>query len=98
MTHTVVMPGFILDEGTANTLSYTYNAQQLHNDYPNLDLYDQDGIAGSDTITMSFLVTGTDANGQRQHFARQVVLQGEELQMPAQKEMAAPPKRRATRP
>jgi hypothetical protein len=91
------MPGFILEEGTTNTLSYSYDAAKLVADYPNIDLYDQDGIAGSDTITISFLVTGTDAPGQRRHFARQVVLQGEELQAPRQKETPIPPRRRVAR-
>ena len=34
---------------------------------------------------MSFLVSGTDEAGTRRHFARQVVLPGEEPQMPEQK-------------
>ena len=46
---------------------------------------------------MSFLVSGTDAAGQQRHFARQIVLQGEELQMPEQKEANVPAHRRATR-
>ena len=95
MTYTTVMPGFILEEGTTTALTYTYDAPKLAKDFPNLDLFDQDGFAGVDTITMSFVVSGTDAKGERQHFARQVVLQGEELQMPQQK--APPLRRRAAR-
>jgi len=97
MTSTTTMPGFILEEQTSSVLRYTYDAKTLQHDFPNLDLYDQDGIAGSDTITMSFLVSGTDAGGQQRHFARQIVLQGEELQMPEQKEANVPAHRRATR-
>jgi len=97
MTSTTTMPGFILEERTTNALSYTYDAPTLQHDFPNLDLYDADGITGSDTITMSFLVSGTDASGQPRHFARQIVLQGEELQMPAQKETSIPIRRRALR-
>jgi len=89
------MPGFILEEGTTSALTYTYDAQKLWKDFPNLDLYDTDGIAGVDTITISFLVSGTDASGKQRHFARQLVLQGEELQMPEQKESAIPVRRRA---
>jgi hypothetical protein len=85
MTYTTTMPGFILEEGTTNTLTYTYDAPKLAKDFPNLDLFDADGFAGVDTITMSFFVSGTDATGARKHFARQIVLQGEELQMPDQK-------------
>ena len=91
------MPGFVLEEGTTTALSYSYDASRLQKDYPNIDLYDQDGIAGVDTITMSFLVTGIDAAGQRRHFARQVVLQGEELQAPRQNETPTPQRRRAAR-
>jgi hypothetical protein len=91
MTYTTVMPGFILEEGKSSTLTYTYDAPRLAKDFPNLDLFDADGFAGVDTITMSFLVSGTDAAGARRHFARQIVLQGEELQMPDQK---ARPRRR----
>lgn len=88
MTYTIMMPGFILEEGKTSTLTYTYDAQRLARDFPNLD-------PGIETITMSFLVSGTDATGARKHFARQIVLQGEELQMPEQK--PAPPRRRAVR-
>jgi hypothetical protein len=38
-----------------------------------------DGATGVDTITFSFLLSGTDAGGTRRHFARQIVLQGEEI-------------------
>ena len=42
----------------------------------------------------SFLVSGRDTSGAMKHFARQIVLQGEELQMPEQEQR---PKRRAVR-
>lgn len=84
MTYTTTMPGFVLEEGTASALTYAYDAQKLAKDFPNIDLYDADGFAGVDTITMSFLVSGTDATGTRKHFARQIVLQGEEVQAPPQ--------------
>lgn len=79
---TTTMPGFILEEGTTSTLIYTYDAQKLAKEFPNLDLHDADGFAGVDTITISFLLSGTDSTGTRKHFARQIVIQGEELQMP----------------
>lgn len=97
LTWTTTMPGFILEEGTTNALQYTYDAQKLARDFPNLDLYDQDGIAGVDTITISLLVSGTDSEGLRQHFARQIVIQGEEVQMPEQKVIIEPPRRRGVR-
>jgi len=52
--------------------------------FPNLDLHDADGYAGADTITISLLLSGTDASGVRQHYARQIVIQGEEAQMLSQ--------------
>jgi hypothetical protein len=52
-----------------------------------------DGYAGADTITISLLLSGTE-NGEPKHYARQIVIQGEELQMPEQE---ARPKRRAVR-
>lgn len=63
-------------------------------DFPHLDLYDLDGHAGADTITISFLVSGANGEGKTKHFARQIVIQGEELQMPPQD---ARPKRRSVR-
>lgn len=94
LTRTTIMPGFILEEATTASMSYRYDAQKLAKDFPNLDLHDADGFAGADTITISFLVSGTDASGARKHFARQVVIQGEEMQMPEQHPRA---KRRAVR-
>jgi len=74
-----VMPGFILEEGTKTELTYNYDAVRLHQDFPNLDLSDADGRTGVDTVTMSFLVSGTDAEGKQVYQARQVRLQDEVL-------------------
>ncbi|HVT44174.1 MAG TPA: hypothetical protein VMT00_07280, partial [Thermoanaerobaculia bacterium] len=93
LTYTTTMPGFILEEGTKSSLTYTYDAQKLAKEFPNLDLHDADGYAGVDTITISFLVTGT-LDGKTRHYARQIVIQGEELQMPDQHPR---PRRRAVR-
>lgn len=71
--YTTVMPGFVLEEGKTTNLTYVYDAVKLNRDFPNLDL------PAADTITMSFLVAGADITGKRQYFARQVLLQGEEL-------------------
>jgi hypothetical protein len=94
LTYTTVMPGFILEEGTKTSLRYVYDAPRLANDFPNLDLNDNEGFAGTDTITISLLVSGTDAGGARRHFARQIVIQGEEVQTPDQ---SPHPRRRAVR-
>ena len=94
LTYTTTMPGFILEEGTTTAMRYTYDAPRLALDFPNLDLRDGDGKSGVDVITISLLASGTDATGAHRHFARQIVLDGEELHMPAQQ---AQPKRRAAR-
>jgi hypothetical protein len=94
LTYTIAMPGFILEEGTKTAMTVTYDAPKLARDFPNLDLHDADGHAGMDPITISFLVGGTDSGGVRRHFARQIVIQGEELQIPRQDPR---PKRRAAR-
>jgi len=97
LTYTTTMPGFILEEGTTSTLLYTYDAPRLANDFPNLDLFDPDGFAGADTITISLLLSGSDATGNRKYYARQIVLQGEELQVTDQSATPAKPRRRAAR-
>jgi hypothetical protein len=86
--YTTVMPGFILEEGTNKSLSYAYDAQSLNKSFPNIDLEDDDFRFGVDTITMSFLVSGEDGNGDPVFRARQVLLQGEELMAPAQQPTA----------
>ncbi|HVT43225.1 MAG TPA: hypothetical protein VMT00_02435 [Thermoanaerobaculia bacterium] len=94
---TTTMPGFILEEMASESLIYRYDADRLAQDFPNLDLRDHDGKTGVDTITISFLLSGTDASGTRRHHARQIVIQGEELQMPEQKEAIVKPRRRSVR-
>jgi hypothetical protein len=84
LTYTITMPGFILEEKTQTSMNVVYDAPTLAKDFPNLDLYDADGYAGVDTITISMMLSGTDPSGTRKHFARQVVIQGEEIQMPDQ--------------
>lgn len=95
MHYTATMPGFILEEGTTSSLSYSYNAPELQKTFPNIDLGDTNGYSASDLIVMSFLLAGTDAAGVRRYFGRQIVLQGEEVQMPVQKPSA---RRRPVRP
>jgi len=94
MHYTVSMPGWVLDEGQKTSLTYDYDARMLAVNFPNLDLLDSDGAAGADSITLSFVVSGTDASGTRRHFARQVVLEGEEVQVTAQARVV---RRRAVR-
>lgn len=94
LKYTVTMPGFILEEGTKTSLSYSYDARALAKSFPNLDPVDLDGYGGVDPITISFLVSGKDGAGRIRYFARQVVIQGEEVQMPDQRPRG---KRRAVR-
>jgi hypothetical protein len=84
MHYTVAMPGFVLDTGTKTTPAYDYDARTLAARFPNLDLQDSDGAAGSDSITLTFFVSGNDSAGARRHFARQVVIEGEEVQVTQQ--------------
>ncbi len=79
VSQTTMMPGFLLESSENNSLSYSYNASALHESFPNLDLTDIDGRTGADTITMSFLLSGTDSEGQTSFLARQLLLQGETL-------------------
>jgi hypothetical protein len=82
--YTTVMPGFILEQGITTNMTYNYDAPTLNADFPNLDLFDADYRTGVDTITMSFLLSGMDGEGNTVYRARQVLLQGEELMFPAQ--------------
>jgi hypothetical protein len=82
---TTVMPGFLLEDVTGNDLSFTYDAPTLAQTFPNLDLEDRDGVMGVDTITLSVLLQGLDAEGNPQFRARQLLLQGEQLMRPLQK-------------
>ncbi len=82
--HTTIMPGFVLEEGMSDTLTYTYDAPLLNQTFPNIDLVDEDARYGVDTITMSFLVSGEDGDGKTVYRARQILLQGEELLAPSQ--------------
>lgn len=77
--YTTVMPGFVMDQGVSNNLTYSYNAPLLAVDFPNLDLTDEDGRKGVDTVTMSFMLSGSNSAGKKVFLARQVLLQGEEL-------------------
>jgi len=79
LRYTTVMPGFILEEGTAANLTYTYDPSALHQSFPNLDLTDIDGFTGQDPITISMLISGRDSSGRLVYQARQIFLEGEEL-------------------
>jgi hypothetical protein len=82
--YSTVMPGFLMEAGDKGGLTYTYDAPGLRNDFPNLDILDQDFRYGVDTVTMSFLVSGEDGSGNTVYRARQVLLQGEKLLAPQQ--------------
>ena len=67
------MPGFVLEQGNTDNLTYTYDAPLLSQDFPNIDLHDTDDRTGVDTITMSFLVSGEDGGGNKVYRARQIL-------------------------
>jgi len=80
-----IMSGYILEEGDLTVkdgkFRYTFDPWLLHQDFPNLDVVNQQGIANLvDTFTFSFILSGVDKNGVEQHSAQSVVLQGQWLQ------------------
>ena len=77
--YTTVMPGFILEQGTVNGLTYNYDAKALATNFPNLDIQDGNGRTGVDTVTMSFMLSAVDSAGVPKFFARQLLLQGEQM-------------------
>lgn len=89
--YTATMPGFVLEEGRTTSMAYTFDAQKLAADFPNLDADSNSTVA--DVITITLAVSGTDANGVRRHRARQVsVVRGKVLLSGTQS-----PKRRSVR-
>ena len=80
LNQTTMMPGFVLSQAESRSLKYSYNAKELHVNFPNLDV-DLDNIPRSnvDTITYSFLLETRDQKGQRSYGAQQIVLQGDEI-------------------
>jgi hypothetical protein len=79
------MSGFILEEGdlaiSDGKFRYTFDPWLLRDDFPNLDVETQEGVAELvDTFTFSFMLSGQDENGKEQHWGRSVVLQGQSLQ------------------
>jgi hypothetical protein len=99
LTYTATMPGFILEEGTTSAMAYTYDADRLARDFPNLDLAEHlEETGGADIISISLMLSGTDATGKRKHYARLITLNGEELQAPEQPPATAAPKRKRAAP
>ena len=68
LNQTTVMPGFVLSQAESKSLKYSYNAKELHVNFPNLYV-DLDGRPRSnvDTITYSFLLETRDQKGQRNY-------------------------------
>lgn len=77
--HSVVMPGFLMEQGRRSSLTHSYDAAALSVDFPNLDILDKEQRYGVDTVTLSYLLSGTNSAGEIEYRARQVLLQGEEL-------------------
>jgi hypothetical protein len=81
---TATMPGFLLEQGQLEGLSYSYDAPTLAQSFPNLDLFDPAGKAGSDAVSMGFFASGKDGSGADLFRARGLLLLGEELFAPPQ--------------
>lgn len=82
--HTVTMPGYVLDSGPlrtgGGTFSYQYNAANLSRIFPNLESNGEgSGPAASDVITVTLVVTGTDANGRAQIQSRTFTIMHDRL-------------------
>ena len=83
--YTAVMPGFILNQATLTDASTTYDAFELNESFPNLDLPagELKLRTGADTVTLSFLTQKTSSSGSSIYEGRQVLLQGEQILAPA---------------
>lgn len=83
----VGMIDLLLEEGTLpiaeNRFSYTFDPIRLHKNFPNLEIStgrnSEDGNEFVDTVTMGFLITGNDIEGESVSFGRNVLLQGNRL-------------------
>lgn len=69
--HTVTTPAYILSTGplkvNGRSFSFQYNPANLARVFPNLESNGQGvGPAASDVISLTFMVTGTDADGRSQ--------------------------------
>lgn len=80
--YTATMPGVILEQGTAvaedGTVSYTFDARELHKDFPNLDIGEAPNRFPelADTLTLSFLLAGEDGEGNPAFRVGRIDLQG----------------------
>ncbi len=71
LTHTISIPGWVLEQGplrlSGSTLQFQYSLERLNDDFPMLE--DKPGFvgpAGADSVTLTFVATGSDSSGQRQ--------------------------------
>ena len=83
--YTAVMPGFILNQATLTDASTTYDAFELNESFPNLDLPAGEFQlrTGADTVMLSFLTQKISGSGAPIYEGRQVLLQGEQILAPA---------------
>lgn len=82
--YTVTMPGYILEQGQQPALggifAYNYDPRRINQVFPNLDISGPGGTPLSvDTVTITFVLRGTDAQGQPAIGARVVTLLGDRL-------------------
>ncbi len=72
---TVTTPGYVLDDGpitpAATTFPYQYSPPRIADSFPMLETEGSaTGPAASDIVTVTFAVSGLDADGQRQVYTR----------------------------
>jgi hypothetical protein len=73
--HVITIPGYrLVDEplrATGSSFSFQYNPTNLSKDFPNLENNGQgSGSAASDVVTLTFVATGIDSDGQFQILTR----------------------------
>ena len=97
--YTIAMPGVIVEQGVTTPgggeWSVVFDPTALQLDFPNLDLVgraaDRPGL--SDTVSMSFLLTGT-IDGAKVYRASTVTFQGEQVFVGGLRHAIGPPPRR----
>jgi hypothetical protein len=69
VTHTLTLPSAIVEMGalpvSGSSFSYNFSPANINRDFPNYEINTPlDGVIGSDPVTLTFAVSGTNALGQ----------------------------------
>lgn len=80
----VTIPGYVLSISelrvSGGSFSFQYNSSNLARDFPNLESNgDGDGAASADVVTVTFVATGLDENGQPQIRSRSYTIAHDRL-------------------